>query len=180
MSEGGWLVGGLINGQHRAGTRRVHQRGHTRARAGTAGTGQSIDLQENMTASVRLCPPVPRQNLHGKEGRRFESVKGSSKSCKIAFPSSRELIRALACSRYGAVLSSPLPIRRGNSDSPSHYLTRSIASNDPGITPNSANASIQGCAIAGRNRVANETRVIFLMTAWSIGTYLARITPLAA
>ena len=60
------------------------------------------------------------------------------------------------------------------------YLTRSLALKPAGMTPNSAKASSQGCASAGRRWVANEVRLIFAITLASMGTYFARILALAA
>ena len=47
------------------------------------------------------------------------------------------------------------------------------------MTPYSAKTSSHGCASDTRSRVANVVRVIFAITAASIGTYFARILPLS-
>jgi hypothetical protein len=68
--------------QRAAGTRRVHQPGHARARLDTADTPQSADCRRNVIASARPCPPVrPLNRSMQGGGRRFESVRGL---CKIA------------------------------------------------------------------------------------------------
>lgn len=65
----------LISRQQSAGTRRVHQVGHPRARAGPSEHFQGDDLQEKRS---RACPAVDActaANLHGKEGPTSESVR---------------------------------------------------------------------------------------------------------
>jgi len=61
------------NRQQSAGTRRVHQLGHARARADTTDTPLTLVCSKNVTADDRACTPIPPQN--GKEG-----VDGSSPS----------------------------------------------------------------------------------------------------
>ena len=55
----GKAVGSLIIGQHHAGTRRVHQSGHSRTRAGTRDTPRSVNLQGNIDREHPGLPAIP-------------------------------------------------------------------------------------------------------------------------
>ena len=65
----------FANRQRTAGTRRVHEVGNARTRAGTSDRRRPLDLQGKRGRYARSCAPIPPRNLHGKEG-----VDGSSPS----------------------------------------------------------------------------------------------------
>src|SRR6266542_4427754 len=77
----------LLNGEHAAGTRRVHQLEHARARADTRTRRAGPICRKNVIARARPCPPVPPLNLHGKEGVDGSSPsEGSAKVPQIGAP----------------------------------------------------------------------------------------------
>jgi hypothetical protein len=97
----------FADGQHATGTRRVQEREHVRATAGTRDTQKKLIYRTISPGNDRTYPRLPLQNLHGKEG-----VDGSSPSEGFRKGQQMALFVASACNVLSFSRPQPVPRTR--------------------------------------------------------------------